>query len=112
MASVRAENLAEIRELSVTFTGERPIHAVNGLSLDLAAGEVLAVLATFTQEWGRFCDSLDKVGRAVDAVERAYGDLAGTRRRALERPLDRIEELRRRRPPDPAPALRVVHDER
>ncbi len=44
MASVRAENLAEIRELSVTFTGERPIHAVNGLSLDLAAGEVLGVL--------------------------------------------------------------------
>jgi peptide/nickel transport system ATP-binding protein len=44
MASVRAENLAEVRDLSVTFTGERPIHAVNGLSLDLAAGEVLGVL--------------------------------------------------------------------
>ena len=44
MASVRAENLAEIRDLSVTFTGERPIHAVNELSLDLAAGEVLGVL--------------------------------------------------------------------
>jgi peptide/nickel transport system ATP-binding protein len=44
MASVRAENLAEIRDLSVSFTGERPIHAVSGLSLDLAAGEVLGVL--------------------------------------------------------------------
>ena len=44
MASVRAENLAEIRDLSVSFTGERPIHAVSALSLDLAAGEVLGVL--------------------------------------------------------------------
>ena len=44
MASVRPENLAEIRELSVSFAGDRPIHAVNGLSLDLAAGEVLGVL--------------------------------------------------------------------
>jgi peptide/nickel transport system ATP-binding protein len=44
MASAVPENLAEVRDLSVTFTGERPIHAVNGLSLELAAGDVLAVL--------------------------------------------------------------------
>ena len=44
MAPARAENLAEVRDLSVTFAGPRPIHAVNGLSVDLAAGEVLGVL--------------------------------------------------------------------
>jgi peptide/nickel transport system ATP-binding protein len=38
------EDLVKIEDLSVTFTGERPVHAVNGLSLDLAAGEVLGVL--------------------------------------------------------------------
>jgi DNA recombination protein RmuC len=64
-------------------------------ALERTSGEVLSVLGTFLQEWDRFCDSLDKVGRAVDSVERAYGDLAGTRRRALERPLARIDELRR-----------------
>jgi DNA recombination protein RmuC len=64
-------------------------------ALERTSGEVLAVLGTFLQEWDRFCESLDKVGRAVDSVERAYGDLAGTRRRALERPLNRIDELRR-----------------
>ena len=78
-------------------------------ALERTSGEVLAVLGSFTQEWGRFCDSLDKVGRAGDAVERAYGELAGTRRRALERPLARVDELRRIRVP-PSP-LRVVHGE-
>jgi DNA recombination protein RmuC len=76
-------------------------------ALERTSGEVLHVLGTFTQEWDRFCDSLDKLGRTVDAVERAYGDLAGTRRRALERPLTRIEELRRMGGEEPE-RLRVV----
>jgi DNA recombination protein RmuC len=83
--------------------------AAEAAALERTSGEVLAVLNTFTQEWGRFCESLDKVGRAVDAVERAYGELAGTRRRALERPLSRVDELRRSSRIEPA--LRVVHDE-
>jgi peptide/nickel transport system ATP-binding protein len=37
-------NLVEVRDLSVIFTGERAVHAVNGLNLDLASGEVLGVL--------------------------------------------------------------------
>ena len=80
--------------------------ASEAAALERTSGEVLAALGSFTSEWGRFCESLDKVGRAVDAVERAYGELAGTRRRALERPLARVDELRRRR----EPALRVVND--
>jgi DNA recombination protein RmuC len=74
-------------------------------ALERTSGEVLAALGSFTQEWTRFCESLDKVGRAVDAMERAYGELAGTRRRALERPLTRVEELRRSRE---HPTLHVV----
>jgi DNA recombination protein RmuC len=82
--------------------------AAETAALERTSGEVLAALGSYTQEWGRFCDSLDKVGRAVDAVERAYGELAGTRRRSLERPLARVDELRRTR----EPSLRVVSDER
>ncbi|MEN3273550.1 MAG: recombination protein RmuC, partial [Actinomycetota bacterium] len=73
--------------------------AAETAALERTSGEVLAALGAFTQEWGRFCESLDKVGRTVDAVERAYGELAGTRRRALERPLARVDELRRTREP-------------
>lgn len=69
--------------------------AADAAALQRTSGEVLAVLGTFTQEWDRFCDALDKVGRAIDSVERAYGELSGTRRRALERPIARVDELRR-----------------
>ncbi|MBB4018829.1 peptide/nickel transport system ATP-binding protein [Chelatococcus caeni] len=36
--------LVDIRDLSVTFSGERTVHAVNGLDLSLPPGEVLAIL--------------------------------------------------------------------
>jgi DNA recombination protein RmuC len=78
--------------------------AAEAAALERTSGEVLEVLAGFAQEWGRFCDALDKVGRAVDSMERAYGELAGTRRRALERPLARVDELRR----SGEPPLRAV----
>ena len=81
--------------------------AADAAALEATSGEVLAVLGVFTQEWDRFCESLDKVGRAVDAVERAYGELAGTRRRAMERPIARVDELRRTGMP--AQPLRAVH---
>jgi DNA recombination protein RmuC len=81
--------------------------AADAAALERTSGEVLAVLGTFTQEWDRFCEALDKVGRAVDSMERAYGELAGTRRRALERPLARVDELRRTGG-EPPERLRIV----
>ena len=81
--------------------------AADTAALERTSGEVLAVLGTFTQEWDRFVEALDKVGRAVDSMERAYGELAGTRRRALERPLARVEELRRSGT-EPPERLRIV----
>ncbi len=36
--------LVDIRDLSVTFSGERNVHAVNGVSLSLREGETLGVL--------------------------------------------------------------------
>ena len=45
MASQGAPALAEVRDLRVAFTGgARPVHAVNGVDFDLAAGEVMGVL--------------------------------------------------------------------
>jgi peptide/nickel transport system ATP-binding protein len=42
---VNGDALVSIRDLTVTFTGgPRPVHAVNGVSFDIAPGEVLGVL--------------------------------------------------------------------
>ncbi len=71
--------------------------AVDAAAVGRTSGEILSVLGTFSRQWEKFCGSLDKVDRALDGLDRAFRDLAGTRRRALERPLLRVEELRDQR---------------
>ncbi len=71
--------------------------AVDAAAVEHTSGEILSALGSFGAQWDRFCASLDKLGRAVEGVEGAYRELSGTRRQALERPLARVEELRRQR---------------
>jgi DNA recombination protein RmuC len=74
--------------------------AVEQTQLQRTSDEILHCLAAFEQQWGKFTDALDKVGRGLDTVRRGWDDLAGTRRRQLERELDRVGELRSRRQAD------------
>ena len=38
--------IVEVRDLRVRFTGERTVHAVNGVDISLAQGEVLGLLGS------------------------------------------------------------------
>jgi len=71
--------------------------AVDSFALERASDEILQLLAGFADQWARFTDQLDKVGRGLETTQRAYESLAGTRRTQLERQLDRVEELRSQR---------------
>jgi DNA recombination protein RmuC len=71
--------------------------AVDSFALERASDEILQLLAGFADQWGRFTDQLDKVGRGLETTQRAYETLASTRRTQLERQLDRVEELRSQR---------------
>jgi DNA recombination protein RmuC len=71
--------------------------AVEQTQLQRTSDEILVCLGAFEQQWGKFSDALDKVGRSLDSVRRSWDDLSGTRRRQLERQLDRVSELRIRR---------------
>jgi DNA recombination protein RmuC len=82
--------------------------AVDAFALERTSDEVLELLGSFSDQWDRFCGSLDKLGRAVEGIERAFADVDGTRRRGLERPLARIDELRRLRAPEDDTGLRLV----
>jgi peptide/nickel transport system ATP-binding protein len=44
MAAAPMNPIVEIRDLSVRFSGERTVHAVNGVDLTLAQGEVLGLI--------------------------------------------------------------------
>ena len=71
--------------------------AVDAFAVQRTSDDIIRALAGFTDQWERFCGAMDKVGRSFDAVHRSWEDLAGPRRRALERRLDRVDELRRAR---------------
>lgn len=70
--------------------------AVEQTQLQRTSDEILRCLAAFEQQWVKFTDAMDKVGRGVDTLRRGWDDLTGPRRRQLERQLDRVGELRNR----------------
>jgi DNA recombination protein RmuC len=76
--------------------------AVEALEVSRSSDEVLGHLAAFSDQWQRFSEQLDVVARRFDTVHRGMEELTGTRRRQLERHLDRIDDLRARRGPDDA----------
>ncbi len=88
--------------------------AVEAFAVQRTSDDIISALAGFTEQWERFCGAMDKVGRSFDAVQRSWEDLAGPRRRALEKRLDRVDELRRARAlpgavvPDEPAHLRAV----
>jgi DNA recombination protein RmuC len=69
--------------------------AVDNFRVERTSGEILARLGTFQKQWGMFTEKMDKLGRSIEATRKDYEDLTTTRRRQLERELDKIEDLRR-----------------
>jgi DNA recombination protein RmuC len=68
--------------------------AVENFALERRAKEILGLLSQFELQWTKYTDKLDKVQRGFDTVHKDYSDLMTTRTRALQRPLDKIAELR------------------
>ncbi|MEX0868718.1 MAG: DNA recombination protein RmuC [Nitriliruptoraceae bacterium] len=79
--------------------------ATEQFALERTSDEILELLAAFRNQWERFTEAIDKVGRGLETTQRAYDALTTTRRAQLERHLDRIDELRRG---DGTPRLRLA----
>jgi DNA recombination protein RmuC len=69
--------------------------AMDNFMVDQTSAEILDCLAGFTEQWTKLSEAIDKVGRGLETTQRAYDDLSGTRRRAVERTFAEIDELRR-----------------
>lgn len=81
--------------------------AVDAVQLERTSDEVLQCLGAFSEQWQRFTDALDLVGRRLDIASRGFEELSGPRRRQLERHLDQLDDLRDRRglpPVSPTPS--------
>ena len=71
--------------------------AVDNFSLEQTSNEILSLLGDFKKQWGEFLGKLELVGKRIGDAQKEYEALTTTRRRQLEKPLNRIEDLRTQR---------------
>lgn len=71
--------------------------AFDNFVIEQTSDEIMALLAKFSTQWDKYSAKVDQVKNQFDRVNRSFDELAGTRRRQLERPLRQIEDLRRER---------------
>jgi DNA recombination protein RmuC len=79
--------------------------AMDNFSTAKAANDMLRLIGGFNKEWEKFRESMDKMGRKLDDARDEFQKLATTRRNKLERPLQKIEDLRRLKGIEPELAL-------
>jgi len=60
----------------------------------LASRQILELLAEFKKQWDKFVEGMDRMGDRLESASREFEKLKGVRTRALERQLDRVEDLR------------------
>ena len=72
-------------------------HALDNFAIEQASNEILLELARFDRQWDQFAKQMDRVGKRLESAQSGFESLAGTRRRALERPLGRIQAIRKQR---------------
>ena len=71
--------------------------AVDQTRLARTSDEILQCLSAFKQQWTKYAEAVDQVEKRFSSVQKSFDDLTGTRRRQLERQLDRIDDLRNQR---------------
>ncbi|MCX6569568.1 MAG: DNA recombination protein RmuC [Candidatus Aminicenantes bacterium] len=79
--------------------------AMDNFSTAKAANDMLRLIGGFNKEWEKFRKSMDNMGRKIDDARDEFQKLATTRRNKLERPLQKIEDLRRLKGIEPELAI-------
>ena len=68
--------------------------AVDHFQLERTSDEILRCLGGVTDQWDRFSEQLDRVGKQLRTLNNGFEDLHGTRRRMIEKQFDEIHRLR------------------
>ncbi|MEA3508554.1 MAG: DNA recombination protein RmuC [Synergistota bacterium] len=68
--------------------------AVDNFALENTSNEILSLMGTFKKQWGEFLKKMEHMGKQIEATRNDYEALVTTRRRQLDKPLSRLEELR------------------
>jgi DNA recombination protein RmuC len=86
-------------------------HALDNFAIEQASNEILSELAIFDRQWKNFASQMETVSRRIDSAQTAFESLKTTRRRALDRPLERIRDIRKQRDIPDAPEIPSMESE-
>jgi DNA recombination protein RmuC len=78
--------------------------AVENFRFEQGSKKILDHLGEFQKQWGKFVETMERMGRKLEEARNEYDELKSTRTRLLERHLDKIEDLRAARE-EPAAGL-------
>jgi DNA recombination protein RmuC len=71
--------------------------AVDNFALEKTSNEILALLGKFKREWEKFTGKFDSLGKKINDTQKEFDELTSTRKRMLERPLGKLDDLRTQR---------------
>jgi len=71
--------------------------AFDNFMIEQTSDEILQLIGKFGTQWTKYSEQVDRVKKRFEGVEKEFDALAGTRRRALERPLRELDGIRQQR---------------
>jgi DNA recombination protein RmuC len=71
--------------------------AVENFALERTSNEILSLLGAVRKQWGAFVAKMEMMGKRISEAQKEYDSLVTTRKRMLEKPLNKIENLRKQR---------------
>jgi len=73
---------------------------VDNFAMETQAGEMQQLVQDFKQQWLKFNEKIEAMGKSLSAVQNHYDDLATTRSNQLQKPMDKITGLQLEQEPD------------
>lgn len=68
--------------------------SIDNFRMESKSQEMLKIFGTFNEQWSKFKEQMEKVKNKFEGVSKDYEELTGTRTRQLDRPLEKIEDIR------------------
>lgn len=70
---------------------------IENFNLEQTASEMLRLLGDFSKQWNMYKEKFGMMGKRLDDAKKEYDTLVTTRTNMLERPLKKIDELRKQK---------------
>ena len=71
--------------------------AVANFNMERTASEILKLLGEFSKQWGLYKEKFEVMGKRLDDAKKEYDIIATTRTNMLEKPLKKIDDLKRQK---------------